>query len=530
VSSDEQKRFLTDILDEIERHKHLYRLTEFRSVIAKKGDGKWYNFVTLIKMLESGNFRSWEKQLDKDNLVILSAVISIDNFRKVLERLVNDQILELDEYQVGGPFNFAPKNFLDSEQSKRSYDIDWAVNVWRMNGKENFGLPDSRSLELESDDLPFSDTNYAIRYYTGISVRNDSSLQNAIHIVAPLYYGRIERAELSGQALLVETSLKVSGSQDFRIKYNTEGPVERSTYYETLEGGTVGLNDDTTIVQLKKDAVIATAWLYHVGGFKIDSRAARKKQSIEDLEKRFSQENPYLSGEDHLVITDAIASASKTGIPDLVTTELGVDSIDVEILKAMKTQGGDYAKFIPEVLKYISLKMLISRLARLRILGFLTLQPPQKILLTSLGVDAINLPPGVLSAKVPPEVDRRMAEIRSAFKNEDYDEVTNRTTRLLEALLRERFESEFKGHLQDIWPNLKVGPYDRASLGVLKEACMNLKIFEKNSISDHLISTVLQLRVPMSHEKEEIKQPSNIAFLTVKLLEAFLRNWYYLGS
>jgi len=530
MSSEEQKRFLNDIVHEIEKHKDIYRLVEFRSVIAKSGAGKWYNFVTLIKMLESGSSRPWEKQLEKNNLVILSAVITIDDFRKILERLVNDQILELEGYQAGGPFNFAQKNFLDSLQASRSYDVDWAVNVWRMNGKENLGLPDSRSLELESDDVPFSDTNHAIRYYTGIAVRNDSSLQNAIHILAPLYYGKILRAELSNQALLIETSLNVIGSQGFRIKYNTEGPIERSNYYETLEGGTVDLASATTIIQLKKDAAMATTWLYHAEGFKIDSRVAGRKQSIEGLEKRFCQDNPYLYDEDYPAITDAIVSFPKTGIPELVTTDLGVDSIDVEILKALKTYGGDYVKFIPEVLKYLSLRILLSRLARLRILGFLTLQPPKKILLTSLGVDAINFPPGVLSAKVPPEVDRKMAEIRSAFKNEDYDEVTNKSTKLLEALLREKLESKFKGHAEDIWPNLKVGPYDRASLGILKEACINLKVFERNSISDHLISIVLQLRVPMSHEKEDTKSPSNIAFLTVRLIETFLRNWYYLEA
>ena len=530
MSSEEQKGFLDDILNEIEKHKDIYRLVEFRSVIAKSVAGKWYNFVTLIKLLESGAPRPWEKQLDKNNLVILSAVITINDFKGVLERLINDQVLELSGYQVGGPFDFVTKNFLDSLQSKRSYDIDYAVNVWRVSGKENLGLPDSRSLELESDDFPFTDTIRAIKYHTGLALREDSSLQNAIHILAPLYYGRIKRVELSDRALLVETSVRPIDSQGFRIKYNTEGLTEGSNYYETLEGGTVDLAGDITTIPLKKDAAMATVWLYHAKGFKIDSRMSGKKPSIEDIEKRFSQDNPYLSDEDYPVITDAINSLSKTGITELMTTDLGVDSIDVEILKALKTHGGDYVKFIPEILKYLSLRMLLARLARLRTLGFLTLQPPKKILLTSTGVDAINFPPSILSAKVPPEIDRRMAEIKSAFKNEDYDEVTNKSTKLLEALLKERLEFKFKGHVDDIWPNLKVEPYHRASLGVLKEACVSLKVFGKNSISDHLISTVLQLRVPMSHEKEDTKSPSTIAFLTIRLIETFLRNWYYLEA
>jgi len=250
--------------------------------------------------------------------------------------------------------------------------------------------------------------------------------------------------------------------------------------------------------------------------------------SIKDLETRLTQDTLHFWDEDVNVITDVIISTSKERIPDLVTTELGVDSIDVEILKAIKMQGGDYAKFIPEVLKYLSLNMLLSRLARLRVLGFITLQPPRKILLTSHGVDALNLPPTGLSAKVPSEVDKRIAEIKSAFQKEDYDEVINKSTKLLEAILREELEDKFRGTLQNVWPNLKLEPYDRASLGTLKEACLRLKVFEKNGIEDHLLGTILKLRVQLSHEKEETIPPSEVATLTVKLVEAFVRNWYYI--
>jgi len=532
VSSDEQKRFFKDILDEIEIHKDLYRFVEFKSVIAKrKGipsrEGKWHNVVTLIKTLHSGSSRPWEKPLKRNDFVILSAAITIDHFKQVLERLINEHVLEVDEYEVYGPFIFGQRDFLDSKQSKRSYDIDWAVNLWRATGQDNLGLPDSRSLELESEDVPFSDPKDAIRFYTGISLQSDSSLQNAIHIAAPLYYARIEKTELSGKELIVGIDFNLVGSQDLRIKFNTEGPDERSQYYRILEARTVTPANKTTTIQLKEDAEVATVWLYHTAGFRIDSYHVRKTPSIKDLETRLTRDPLHFWDEDVNVITNAIISTSKEGIPDLVTTELGVDSMDVEILKAIKIQGGDYAKFIPEVLKYLSLNMLLSRLARLRVLGFITLQPPRKILLASHGVDALNLPPTMLSSKVPSEVDKRIAEINSAFRKEDYDEVTNKSTKLLETILREELEDKFPGTLQIVWTNLKLEPYNRASLGILKEACLRLEVFESNSIADHLLGIILKLRVQLSHEKEETIPPSEVASLTVKLVEAFVRNWYY---
>lgn len=531
MSLDEQKLFLIDISSEIERHKGLYKFVEFKSVIARrKNTPDWYNFFTLINMLYSGNSRPWEKQLEKNNFAIVSAILTLDDFKGILQRLVNDDILEVAGYQAYGPFRLGQKDFLDSEQSKRLYNIDWAVNIWRATGKENFGLPDVRSIELESGDIPFSNPQSAIRYYTDISLLGDSSLQNAIHIVAPLYYARIKKVELSAKKLLVETVFDIVGAQDIRIGYNTEGPDERSQYYKILEASSVQPANGLTTIQLKEAAKAATVWLYHTAGFKIDSRSVTKKPSIESLETDLSRENLYLWDEEIRVITDAIVSTSIIGIPDLVTTELGVDSIDIEILKAIKTRGGDYANFIPEILKYISLNMLLSRLARLKMLGFLTVQPPRKILLTSLGVDALNIPPSALAAKVPPNISMRMAEIRLAFQQEDYHEVTNKSTKLLEAILREGLEDKFRGTVQNVWPNLKLEPYDRASLGTLREACLRLSVLEKNSIEDHLLSIILKLRVPMTHEKEEVTSPSSVAFLTVNLVEAFIRDWYYLKS
>lgn len=77
MSSDGKKQFLTDILDEIKKHKNLYKLVEFKSVVAKRRDvsdseDTWYNVITLAKMLHQGTLRPWDKQVEKDNFAILS--------------------------------------------------------------------------------------------------------------------------------------------------------------------------------------------------------------------------------------------------------------------------------------------------------------------------------------------------------------------------------------------------------------------------------------------------------------------------
>jgi len=528
-----QKSFLKNISNEIERHKNLYKLAEIKSVIARRADvpskeGEWYNFLTLIKLLHSGSPTSWQKKVEKDDFVILSAVITIDRFKQILGRLVKEQVLEVDGYQAFGSFIFGRREFLGSEQSPWLYNIDWAVNVWRVVGKENLGLPSDISLELESETLPFRHAEEAVRYHTDLTHEGYDRIRNSIHIVAPLYYARIEKADLSGRELLVEIDCNLVNPQDLKISYNTEGPYERTQYYRILEANTVQPDEDTTTINLKHDAEMATIWLHHIKGHKIDSRGTRRTPSIETIEKQLASENPQLYEDGARVIIETINRRSQADISALITTEQGVDSIDVEILKAVKTLGGDCCKCIPEVLKYLSFNMLLSRLARLRTLGFIELQPPRKILLTSLGVDAINLPPSVLPARVPSEIGERIAEIRLAFQNEDWDEVTNKSTKLLETILRKRLEEKFPKTLYDAWSDLNMKPYGRASLGTLKTACVRLKVLKRNGSADHILSTILKLRVPMSHEKEGKTKPSNIASLTVKLVEAFVRAWYYL--
>lgn len=535
--SPNKKEILGDILEKITRHKNLYRSVEIKSVVARREDipgreGKWHNFVTLIKMLDSSNLRPWKIHLEKDNFAILSAILSIDRFKEILERLTTDQVLEVDVYRAFGPFNFGQREFLGSEQSRKFYDIDWAVDVWRIDGKDNLGLPNTLNRELESEIVPFKYAGDAIKYHIGLTHEGYEKIRNSIHIVAPSYYARIEKVDLSGRQLFVKIYCNVAKPKDLRIRFNVEGCDERTNYYKILEAHTVQPDEDAMTIDLKQDAEIATIWLHHIKGHVVDYRRTRRKPSIETIEKQLSlySDNPQLSEEEADVLTKTINLRSEADMPALLTTEQGVDSIDVEILKAVKILGGDYAKCIPEVLKYLSINMLLSRLARLKTLGFITLQPPRKILLTPAGIDAVNLPPGVLSARIPPEIARRIAEIRIAFQNEDYDEVTNSSTRLLEAILRKRLEEKFSRNLQDVWPNLNLGDYNRASLGILKEACLKLKVFRKNSVTDHILSTLLKLRVPMSHEKEGGMSPPDIALLTLRLVETFARQWYYIES
>jgi len=532
LSSNAGNQLLENVLEELARHKKIYKTAEIRATIAKREDipsrkGKWHNCITLIKFLPGGRPSSWRTLLEKDNLLISSAVITIDKFKKILNRLVSEEVIEIDDHEAHGPFHFHQREFIDSVNASLLYNANYAVNLWRIEDKEKLGLPSASSLRLESEKIPFKGTSDAIRYHLDLTHEGYSRMKDSINIVTPLAYGKIGKVHLDGQELCVETTNQLASLQGVEIKFNTEALEEGKRYYSVLEAGTSKLSENVTKIRLKSEPGVATIWLHHKKGFVIDYRRIWRTPSIEAVERDLSKGGEYFSQEGVNVITQTIDHRSKEEF-SIATTEEGVDSIDVEILKAIKEIGGDYADFMPEVLKYLSLDLLLSRLARLRGLGFLALYPPRRILLTSPGVDALNLPPSVLSARIPAEFGRRIAEIKLAFRNGNFDEVTNKATKLLEAVLRRKLEEKFRGTIRNIWPNLKLGSYDRASLGTLKEACLKLKVLKRNGIVDHILSTLLKLRVPITHEKETHISEQDVALQTIRLIEVFVRQWYYL--
>lgn len=520
------------IMDEFEKHRDIYSLAEIKCVFAlistpKEDDEHWHNFGTLITLLPSGDLKPWEKLVNRDNFVILSAVIDLDQFKKILEEMVRESILNVNGYPAVIQNIFTPMELIDSQKAEQSYNVEWSVNLW-CTVKDGYCLPPEGSLQLESDKIPFRYSGEAIQYHLNLTHESWDAIHNSVNILAPLSYAKIVEAELREKKLRIKIRCNYTRIQELSIKYITEGSDSRSSYFKFQEAKVIHPDSDLVCIDLSHSAAIVTVWLTHLKGFVIDSRKIWRipSQSIETIENDLLKDSAHLTDEAAGIITDNIVLCSKE-VLSFATTDYLVDSLDVEVLKAVRTVGGDYDKFIPEVLKFLSLEILLSRLGRLRTIGFIDLKPPRKILLTSLGMDAVYLPPVVLSARVPLEVGNRLAEIRSAFRDGDYYEVSNKSTRILEAIIRERLEGKFQKDLEMVWGGLRTRDYDRATLGDLKNACLALKVIRKDDLSDHILSMMLKLRIPMSHEKDEVSTPQNIASITLRLVEAFIRVWYY---
>jgi len=207
-----------------------------------------------------------------------------------------------------------------------------------------------------------------------------------------------------------------------------------------------------------------------------------------------------------------------------------VDSLDVEILRTIKDSGREYGDFMPRMLKWCPSRRLIERLGKLNTLGCIEIDEDGKIAITPAGLDVLLAPPAVFVARVPPNVAIRIAEINRTFREGNFEGVISGSTRLLEHILRIELETKFGDKLQEEWDSLQMKTYDRAGLGDLKEACVQLKVFDKKGFENKLIEAFLRIRVPVSHETVLRLDSASLARIAVNLLECFARYWYYMRT
>lgn len=85
----------------------------------------------------------------------------------------------------------------------------------------------------------------------------------------------------------------------------------------------------------------------------------------------------------------------------------------------------------------------------------------------------------LLISRVPPDVAMRIAEIRVAFLDENFDKVINAANILFEHILRDALEGKFGEKLNEKWNSLGITRWNRATLGDLKTACTRLGIFSE---------------------------------------------------
>jgi hypothetical protein len=211
------------------------------------------------------------------------------------------------------------------------------------------------------------------------------------------------------------------------------------------------------------------------------------------------------------------------------TSEKGIDSIDVEVLKKLQAVGGDPFALSKQISdSALRQDELIPRLARLCVLRYTHLHK-NKLVLTPEGQDVLNMPGYMLQTYIPPEVSKRFAEIQAALNSEAFAETVDKTNKLFEYLLSERLRSNFD--MTETWQSLAhhgvvKHPFEKCSLGELAAACKSLRVFRDGDMYDRLLGIFLALRVPQKHQTGATSDLIRTAETSLDLARVFTRHWF----
>jgi hypothetical protein len=211
------------------------------------------------------------------------------------------------------------------------------------------------------------------------------------------------------------------------------------------------------------------------------------------------------------------------------TSEKGTDSIDVEVLKKLQAVGGDPFA-LPRQISGSALRQdeLIPRLARLCVLGYINLNK-SKLVLTPEGQDILNMPGYMLQTHIPPEVSKRLVEIRADLNSGAFADTIDKTNKLFEYLLSEKLRSSFD--MAETWQSLVHAgvvkhAFEKCSVGELAAACKALRVFKEGDMYDKFLGIFLTLRVPQKRETDVASDSMHAAETSLDLVRAFTRHWF----
>ena len=215
------------------------------------------------------------------------------------------------------------------------------------------------------------------------------------------------------------------------------------------------------------------------------------------------------------------------------TSEHLIDSFDKEILNTLdelREEKDDYLKVLPALSDIMTEKEIIYRLAKLRSLGLIRVQP-SRVTLTPSGAEVMSTPAVATKAIIPARFASILARVRIMFDEGNFNGAMDMVNILFEDILRATIEERLGEKLDSTWKELlKKGhvnrPFNRASLGVLLAACRHIGIISQGSIPDILLGIFLKLRVPQKHLTEIKVDPERDARSSLDLAQIFIRYWF----
>jgi hypothetical protein len=202
-----------------------------------------------------------------------------------------------------------------------------------------------------------------------------------------------------------------------------------------------------------------------------------------------------------------------------------VDRVDIKILEVIRDVGGRFSSFVPETAEMLPVSELLRRLGRLHALGYVRMYK-DKALVTSEGLELLDLHPLSLRTNIPPQVASNMAKTKMNLSAGRYDAVIVNLSKTLESILKDTLEPVLAGLDEKKVKEINLKPYAKWTLGDLKGAASKLNFLDKTA--DNILNSIIQIRNRSIHASQKGLEldPETAALSMMSLSEAFVRYWY----
>ncbi|GEM_PF-5919540 len=216
---------------------------------------------------------------------------------------------------------------------------------------------------------------------------------------------------------------------------------------------------------------------------------------------------------------DVVSLKSDIKIDNTTSTKL-IDSVDWDILSAIKKYGGDL-EIIKNELKWIDETELENKINKLHLLGYVKMDG-YDLHLTSDALDVLNLPPVLFASTINDKnVIKKLAEIKIVLKKEDANGVINECSKLLEWVLKKKI----KNRLPDKEKVKSGKSVEMATLGELIGDCRADGII--NKFEDNILTAINDVRKNVHSVDNKMTSLSlEKAYFVHSLTEIAIRSLY----
>ncbi len=531
----------TTLQEIYQERKDMYKSAKI-TCLMKYEEREFKNLKTIIILTSDEAQNKFDKIVEVGNIIGLRGSIDSNDILKIIEKIGAGESIQFGEHIIEMPKGFGKGIIYNSEEMLEQIYVPYPSRLYNTSGSG-----DMMDKILQQYYNHYKSEGYE-SIYEALSDKlkfkvQGASASNWLGIYLPNYQTRILNAEIYSKRIVVDVATNLPKKRlKFAVVYQ---PKNSPLGYDSNR-----LNTDVeiprTIIDLHEAVYQAQLYLWD----EVDKRFALDQRNL--IGDKFSYLINTLISSNHeygiipfhpenrhisKLLSEKINEFKSALTISSSTSEKCVDSLDYELLSAIKHYGGEYDKFLLELIKCYSSDDIQQSLVKLGTFNHIRVSL-DKVTLTVTGIEILSLPPIAFQAILPSLIANKIGHLKSELYSSNWDGVINEGNRILEHILKVKLELEvrkkFNMDIEEWWKTNMKGKksFNKVSLGDLREPLIKeFHTFERNHFLDRIIDAFLTITGTQKHSNaldSDKNQTSieNAAIIADHLVEIFVRYWY----